>query len=82
MLFRSLAMDYLKKFIDVLVKRSRVQVMGPVDEQVAKINDIYRKVIYLKYHDRKILTMIKHKVEQYIEMNEGYSTVHVLFDME
>lgn len=56
--------------------------MGPVDEQVAKINDIYRKVIYLKYHDRKILTMIKHKVEQYIEMNEGYSTVHVLFDME
>ena len=75
-------MDYLKKFIDVLVKRSRVQVMGPVDEQVAKINDIYRKVIYLKYHDRKILTMIKHKVEQYIEMNEGYSTVHVLFDME
>ncbi len=59
-----------------------MQVMGPVDEQVAKINDIYRKVIYLKYHDRKILTMIKHKVEQYIEMNEGYSTVHVLFDME
>ena len=43
---------------------------------------IYRKEIYLKYHDRKILTMIKHKVEQYIEMNEGYSTVHVLFDME
>ncbi len=78
----ALAMDYLKKFIDVLVKRSRVQVMGPVDEQVAKINDIYRKVIYLKYHDRKILTMIIHKVEQYIEMNEGYSTVHVLFDME
>ena len=78
----ALAMDYLKKFIDILRKKRRVQVLGPVDEQVAKINDIYRKVIYLKDPDDKILTMIKNKVEQYIEMNEGYDTVNIQFDME
>lgn len=77
-----LAMDYLKKFIDTLVKNGQVQALGPVDEQVAKINDIYRKVIYLKYRERRILIMIKNKVEQYIEMNEGYHTVSIQYDME
>lgn len=78
----TLAMDYLKKFIDVLVKKSQVQVLGPVDEPIAKVNDIYRKVIYLKYREKKILIMIKNKVEQYIEMNEGYHTVNIQFDVE
>lgn len=78
----TLAMDYLKKFIDVLVKKSQVQVLGPVDEQIAKVNDIYRKVIYLKYREKKILIMIKNKVEQYIEMNEGYHTVNIQYDVE
>ena len=44
----ALAMDYLKRFLDVLVKKSRVQVLEPVDEPVAKISDVYRKVIYVK----------------------------------
>ena len=75
------AMDYLKKFIDVVVKKNPVQVLGPADETVAKVNDIYKKVIYVKYQDSKILTMIKNKVEQYIEMNDGYKRVNIQFDM-
>lgn len=78
----ALAMEYLKKFIDVLVKNGQVQVLGPVDEPVAKVNDIYRKVIYLKYRERRILIMIKNKVEQYIEMNEGYHGVNIQYDVE
>lgn len=78
----ALAMDYLKRFLDVLVKKSRVQVLGPVDEPVAKISDVYRKVIYVKDQEKRILIMIKKKVEQYIQMNEGYQTITVQFDME
>ena len=75
------AMEYLKQFITALIKKGRVQTIGPAPETVAKVNDIYRRVIYLKYEDEKILTMIKNKVEQYIEMNEGYRKIGIQFDM-
>lgn len=75
------AMEYLVKFIQVLIKKSKVQLIGPADEALAKINDVYRKIIYLKYPDEKILTMIKDKVEQYIEVNEGFGTIQIQFDM-
>ena len=74
-------MEYLKQFITALIKKGRVQTIGPAPETVAKVNDIYRRVIYLKYEDEKILTMIKNKVEQYIEMNEGYRKIGIQFDM-
>ncbi len=76
------AMDYLGRIVRMMAKGSEVQILGPVDEAVAKVNDIYRKVMYLKYRDRRILTMIKNKVEQYIEMNEGYQSVAIQFDMD
>lgn len=76
------AMDYLGRIVRMMAKSSEVQILGPVDEPVAKVNDIYRKVLYLKYRDRRILTMIKNKVEQYIEMNEGYQSVAIQFDMD
>lgn len=78
----ALAMDYLKKFVEALAKSGQVQILGPVDERVAKINDVYRKVIYVKHREQKILVMIKNKVEQYIEMNEGYHTVAIQYDMQ
>jgi primosomal protein N' (replication factor Y) len=77
----TLAMDYLRKFLEVLTKNSQVQILGPVDEPVAKISDIYRKVLYVKYKDGQVLTKIKNKVEQYIEINEGYAAVNIMFDV-
>ncbi len=79
--YLQLAMEYLKKFIDLLTKKSRVQVLGPAQESVAKVNDIYKKVIYVKHRDRKVLIMIKEKVEQYIEINEGFKSINIQFDM-
>ena len=76
-----LAMDYLKKFLDTLVKNGAVRVIGPAEEAVAKVNDIFKKVIYVKHPDTKTLIIIKNKVEQYIEMNDGYNTVNIQFDM-
>lgn len=75
------AMAYLKKFIELLIRSSKVRVIGPADETVAKVNDIYRKVLYIKYQDEKFLTMIKNKVEQYIEANDGFNKIQIQFDM-
>lgn len=77
----SLAMDYLQKFIVRIAGNTGVRIIGPADEPVAKVNDIYHKVIYLKEERHDLLTMIKDKVEQYIEANQGYESVNIQFDL-
>lgn len=75
-----LAMEYLKKMILRITDGAPVQVFGPTEEKIAKIQDIYRKVIYLKSKEERLLHAVKIKLEEYIEMNEGYKTVHIQFD--
>ena len=52
------AADWLRKIAVRAAGKVPVQVLGPADEPVAKIQDIYRKVIYLKYTDRKTLELL------------------------
>ncbi len=44
-----------------------VAVIGPTEPAVAKINDIYRKVLYLKCGNYDTLVEIKDSLEQYLE---------------
>lgn len=75
-------MNYLKKYIEQIVpQRAAVSVIGPADEQIAKISDTYRKVLYVKYKDQQMLLKIKERMEQYIGANEGYQTILIQFDM-
>lgn len=76
------AMDYLVKMIQRMPESARIRVLGPTAESIGKIQDEYRKVIYIKGEDLQILTGIKNKLEKYIEMNEGYRTVQIQFDLE
>lgn len=78
--YLQLAMDYIRKLAQAAGGKSGVRIIGPADEPVGKINDTYRKVIYLKHRDSTVLTMIREKVEEYIEMNEGYRSIHIQFD--
>jgi primosomal protein N' (replication factor Y) len=74
------AAEYLKKYIEKIYKKEDLQVIGPADEMIAKINDIYRKVIYLKHIEYAMLTRIQHQLERYIEINEGFKKVSIQFD--
>ena len=76
-----LAMDYIGKLVRAMAKRAQAQVIGPADENVAKVEDVYRKILYIKHKNPKILTIIKGKVEEYTEMNEGFRQIQVQFDM-
>lgn len=53
--------------------------IGPASPAVGKINDIYRKVIYLKSSRYDILTDVKDKLEQYME-GQPAEGVNVQFD--
>lgn len=75
------AAGYLGRFVRQVSARYHVSVLGPADETIAKLQDIYRKVIYVKHEDTRCLIALKNKIEQYIEMNEGYRTIGIQFEM-
>ncbi len=50
-------------FIDPLAEQEAVQVIGPVDASVYKINDIYRKILYLKQENYDILIKIRDQID-------------------
>ena len=74
------AAGYLAKFIRQAAGRCKASVIGPADEPVAKINDVYRKALYIKHADGRILTAVKNVVEQYIEINTGFQDIRIQFE--
>jgi primosomal protein N' (replication factor Y) len=73
------ACEYLKKYAQH-VNRKEVRIIGPTSPHVGKVNDVYRRMIYLKHAEYEALTEIKDKMEQYIEVNAGFQTLKVQFD--
>ena len=73
-------MAYLAKFIERISVRYKIHVIGPAYASVGKVNDIYRKILYLKHHDEQILQDIKSKTEKYIEVNSGFRKLFIQFD--
>lgn len=63
-------------------RESRVYLIGPADAAVAKVNDIYKKVIYLKTKEYQTLVEIKDMAEQFIRDNKDYKDVIVQFDFD
>jgi primosomal protein N' (replication factor Y) len=53
-------MDYLAKFVERISGKYRVHVIGPAYASVGKVNDIYRKVLYLKHKDEIEKEMERH----------------------
>ncbi len=73
-------MSYIAKFIRRISPGGGLHMIGPADAAVGKVNDVYRKVIYLKHKDEKILNAIKDKLERYIEINSGFRKLYIQFD--
>lgn len=80
--YLQMAMEYLKKYLDVLAKKTQARVIGPADESVSKIADTYRKVIYVRHGQEKVLDQIKERTEQYIEINRGFDKITIQYDRD
>ena len=61
-------MEYIKGFLEKIGTRCQAGIIGPADETISRINDIYRKVVYVKHPKEEVLTALKNKTEEYIEM--------------
>lgn len=77
--------DLATKLSDELYKltsvNDRVNIIGPADAAVYKINDIYNRVIYYKCRDYALLIQIKDIIENYLKCDMiGYKECRVVFD--
>ena len=57
-----------------------LMVIGPADAALAKKNDIYRKVIYLKHEQERVLLGVKKELEKEMEKEAIWQKVYVQFD--
>ena len=57
-----------------------ITLIGPVPASLAKANDIYRRMIYVKQEDYNLLVALKNFLEGYILYSENFKNVNVQFD--
>lgn len=71
----------LKSFADDDEEKfQQVQIIGPADATIAKVSDIYRKVIYIKTGAYHTLVEIKDRLEPYLRENQLFRTVTIQYD--
>ncbi|MDF2538779.1 MAG: hypothetical protein K0S76_1800 [Herbinix sp.] len=56
------------------------QLIGPAPANLSKANDIYRRVIYIKYSDYGTLIDIKNYLEGYFSFSEHFAGCNLQFD--
>ncbi len=69
----------LKQKIDTN-KSEGTLIIGPTDCTVSKVNDVYRRVIYVKNNKYEDLVNIKDILENHIKDNINYKNVSISFD--
>lgn len=62
------------------LQSEKIQLIGPADAMIAKVNDIYRKVIYIKTKEYQHLVLLKERLEWYVKDNKDFQNVSVQFD--
>jgi len=65
---------------DAEFERKPIQIVGPADATIARVNDVYRKVIYIKTKDYQDLVLLKDRLESYIKDNRDFGQVSVQLD--
>ncbi len=80
-----LSMELLAKKIQQAQDKGRLPglyMIGPADAAVAKIKDIYRRVLYFKHQEYGTLVHMKDVLEQFINSHREFRNVAVQFDFD
>ncbi|PWJ51596.1 replication restart helicase PriA [Faecalicatena contorta] len=71
---------YLKEYALRVRRDEDMDIIGPASPGIGKVNDVYRKVLYLKAERYDTLIKMKNYLEQYIEVNSGFQKIRIQFD--
>ena len=75
------AMSDLKKTVEREFCFEDPVIIGPVDASPYKVNDIYRKILYIKHGNYDILLKVQKSVRKRAAGSELYKNVNVLYDI-
>lgn len=78
-----LSAELLSKKIQQSVENGKItglQTIGPADASVAKVKDIYKKVIYFKHAEYQQLVKIKDALELFVNKHREFANVIIQFD--
>jgi len=56
------------------------QVIGPAPATLSKVNDIYRRVLYIKHREYAYLINVKNYLEGYFSYSENFEGCNLQFD--
>ena len=73
------AADIIKGYIENM-KIEGLKIIGPSSAPIAKVKDTYRKVLYMKNPDYKVLVNVKDHLERFIKDNISFQQVVVQYD--
>lgn len=76
-----MAMDYIRKYLERITDPEQTRLIGPAPERVARIQDQYRRVLYVRDADPVRLVQIRGLLEKYIEINPGFAPVHIQYEV-
>lgn len=73
--------DAAAAFIAPQAELEMIQAIGPVEASVYKINDIYRKILYLKHENYDILIKIRDQIDGFSENHpEMFDQIMIQYD--
>lgn len=75
------AVDFLYETMhNTMIVDKNMQIIGPAEPTVGKIQDVYRRVIYVKADDYQKLIQVKDKVEQLVKEHSQFQSCMTQFD--
>ncbi len=74
------AVEQMHSQVLAYVWEKPVEIIGPAEAAVYKVNDIYRKILYLKQENYGILITIKDKLESFSRAAPWFSHVNIQYD--
>ena len=76
------AMRHIRIFLEKADPSGSSVIMGPGREEIYKIQDAFRMVLYIKSDRTQELIRLRKLTERYMEINRGFDTVSVQFDLD
>lgn len=74
------ALNMIASYLKRIYGPDRLMLVGPGEGAFPKINDVYRRVLYIKEESASVVMAVRQKVETYMETEEIFSKVHIYFD--
>lgn len=75
--------EWAASYIAALIEKAQIEglkMIGPANALIGKMNDIYRKVIYLKHREYHQLVVLKDRLELFLKDRAEFRQIHISFD--